>query len=361
MGLMNIFKSTVSGFAAGGPWGAAVGAGLGIGASIWGAKKQGSAASSAGAVMSNASNAAADAAAMEGERGSADVRNTSNAAATSLEEAGNNAFTNIQGVGNRVGNQILEAGSQGRQSILDSLKGLDPYSDAGKSALDRITQGLGEGGEFSKKFEFDPNLMNDAGMKFRIAQGTAALQNSAAGKGMIGGNLAKGIIEHSQGVASEEYDNAFNRSHKSYTTNRAAMLDPLQALVGVGERANNSRISGTTAAEGLNLDATTSAGNAFRDSSVDASAAQMRGVEGAGEFRTRGDMEAARLRADATRNAGLFRQDGASATAAGKVGSANAFASGLSGTVNGVNSINWGSLRKPPVRDTRIGGAYGGG
>ena len=55
-------------------------------------------------------------------------------------------------------------------------------------------------------FQADPSY------QFRMDQGMKALQNSAAAKGgLLGGNTLKGIQDYSQGLASTEYGNAYNR------------------------------------------------------------------------------------------------------------------------------------------------------
>ena len=305
---------------------------MGLISSIWGASSQASAARQAAAIMANASNGAAQATMNESDRGSDDIRSGANAAANSIEQAGNTGRETILNAGNRSGEGTINAGAQGRDSILDSLKGLDQYSSAGSSALSRLTDGMKEGGEFSHKFEFDKNMMNDAGVQYRIANGTKALESSAASKGLIGGNLVKSIEANAQGEASSEFNNSFGRQLTSYNTNRAAMMDPLNNLAKLGLDANGQRTAGTTAASQLDVNAHAVGGNAFTDAAKAGTNAAMTGVQSAGDFRTRADTQASLLRADATKTAGLFRQDGASALAAGKVGSANAFVNGLSGS-----------------------------
>jgi hypothetical protein len=46
----------------------------------------------------------------------------------------------------------------------------------------------------------------------------------------------KGITDYSQGAASQEYGNAYNR----YQTNRANQLNPLQSLMGAGQSSANT-------------------------------------------------------------------------------------------------------------------------
>ena len=59
-----------------------------------------------------------------------------------------------------------------------------------------------------------------------------ALERGAAARGgLLSGATLKGIQRFGQDLASQEYTNAFNR----YQTERAARLQPLQSLAGVGQ------------------------------------------------------------------------------------------------------------------------------
>jgi hypothetical protein len=70
------------------------------------------------------------------------------------------------------------------------------------------------------------------------------LENSAAARGgLLSGNTMRGITRYGQGLASDEYTNAFNR----YQAERAARLNPLQSLAGMGQTnaANLANQAGT--------------------------------------------------------------------------------------------------------------------
>jgi hypothetical protein len=72
----------------------------------------------------------------------------------------------------------------------------------------------------------------DPGYGFRLKEGLRALENSAAARGgLLSGNAMRGITRFGQGLASEEFGNAFNR----YQAERAARLNPLQSLAGMGQ------------------------------------------------------------------------------------------------------------------------------
>jgi len=84
----------------------------------------------------------------------------------------------------------------------------------------------------------------DPGYGFRLKEGLRALESSAAARGgLLSGNAMRGITRYGQGLASDEYTNAFNR----YQAERAARLNPLQSLAGMGQTnaANLANQAGT--------------------------------------------------------------------------------------------------------------------
>lgn len=63
-----------------------------------------------------------------------------------------------------------------------------------------------------------PEVTDDPGYKFRLAQGLQALQNSAAAKGILRtGGTYKGLEDYSQQLASQEYQAAYNRAFENYS------------------------------------------------------------------------------------------------------------------------------------------------
>jgi hypothetical protein len=140
----------------------------------------------------------------------------------------------------------------------------------------------------------------DPGYAFRLKEGQKALEQSAAARGgLISGNALKAASRYGQEMGSQEYSNAFNR----YQQERAARLQPLQSLAGVGQ---------TTAA---NL-----------------------GAAGAANANAMGN----------------YLTSGAAASAAGRVGEANAFGQGVSTYLNynqGNNLVAALRNRHNPVYD----------
>ncbi len=102
----------------------------------------------------------------------------------------------------------------------------EPWRQAGQRALTKL-EGVVDYTPFSyNAFTADP------GYAFRLAEGQKALERSAAARGgLMSGATGKALTRYGQEMGSQEYTNAFNR----YQTERAARLQPLQSLAGVGQ------------------------------------------------------------------------------------------------------------------------------
>ena len=123
----------------------------------------------------------------------------------------------------------------------------EPFRQAGLTAQNQIMQLLGIGGDANapgygslaqpfgtQQFQQDP------GYAFRQSEGMKALERSAAARGgLLSGSALKGIQRFGQDLASQEYQNAFNR----YQIERSARLNPLQSLMGSGQSATNTLTS----------------------------------------------------------------------------------------------------------------------
>jgi len=106
-----------------------------------------------------------------------------------------------------------------------------PWRQAGERALGKL-EAASEYTPFGMaQFQADP------GYGFRFEQGQKALERSAAARGgLISGNTGGALQQFGQGMASQEYQNAFNR----YQAERQARLGPLQSLAGVGQTSVNA-------------------------------------------------------------------------------------------------------------------------
>ena len=102
-----------------------------------------------------------------------------------------------------------------------------PFREAGITALNKLTPLATEYTPFGmQQFQADP------GYGFRMSEGMKALEGSAAARGgLLSGNALRGIQRFGQDLASQEFQNAFNR----YGIERERRLNPLQSLAGVGQ------------------------------------------------------------------------------------------------------------------------------
>ncbi len=252
----------------------------GVGAQVYGAHKAAGAAKDAAKIQSNA---AAEVA--------ASARKTAGEAATGVEEAAATA------------NDILKGSYEQAQGTLN------PYNQAGQTVLTYLSDLLKPGGGLDEKFSFAFNPEEDPGYQFRMQQGQKALEQSAAMRGsVLSGGTLKSLANYSQGLASQEYGNSFNRALQTFQAN---------------QQARGQRLSGLAGLAGMGLSA---AGH----------------LVNAGEFY--GGQQAGNI-TDAAARAGQFRMGGeeiagnavtggANAQAAGKVGAANAWNQGISGSIN---------------------------
>ena len=165
-----------------------------------------------------------------------------------------------------------------QQQYRENVQRQQPFYQAGVNALPELVSASRYTPFSMEQFQADP------GYAFRLSEGTKALDRSAAARGgLISGAATRAATRYGQDMASNEYTNAFNR----YQQERAARLNPLQSLTGMGQ---------TTAA----------------------------GLGAAGQTMAS--------------NVGNYGTQGAAATGEGYLGSANARASGYMGTANAINS-----------------------
>lgn len=124
----------------------------------------------------------------------------------------------------------------------------EPFRQGGITAQNRLLTLLGlEGGEagapdygrYAKDFTMT-DYQADPGYGFRMSEGMKALERSAAARGgLLSGATLKGTQRFGQDLASQEYQNAFNR----YYAQRASQLNPLQSLMGAGQTSANTLTS----------------------------------------------------------------------------------------------------------------------
>jgi hypothetical protein len=129
-----------------------------------------------------------------------------------------------------------------------------PYLAAGTGAVNRLGAGVAAGGEFGAatpfNFQYDQNA--DPGTAFRMSEGLKALDRSAAARGgLLSGAALKGIEQYGQGLASQEYQNAFNRYTTGFNANtgeRNQLYNRIAGVAGTGQTAVNQ-----VGAQGANM------------------------------------------------------------------------------------------------------------
>jgi hypothetical protein len=123
----------------------------------------------------------------------------------------------------------------------------EPFREAGLAGQNRLLELLGLGdnkkaqgfGKYASA-EFSPAQFmanQDPGYAFRMSEGMKGLERSAAARGgLLSGSALKGIQRFGQDLASQEYQNAFNR----YQTQRTNTLNPFASLAGVAQSSANT-------------------------------------------------------------------------------------------------------------------------
>lgn len=102
----------------------------------------------------------------------------------------------------------------------------EPFRQAGVNALPELIAASRYTPFGMKQFQADP------GYQFRLREGLRALDQSAAARGgLLSGAQLRGVTRFGQELGSQEFTNAFNR----YQAERAARLNPLQSLAGMGQ------------------------------------------------------------------------------------------------------------------------------
>jgi hypothetical protein len=119
----------------------------------------------------------------------------------------------------------------------------EPFRRVGVNALPELVEASRYTPFGMEQFQQDP------GYGFRLKEGLRALESSAAARGgLLSGNQMRGVTRFGQGLASDEYTNAFNR----YQAERAARLNPLQSLAGMAQSSANT-LTGAAGQYGQNM------------------------------------------------------------------------------------------------------------
>lgn len=280
----------------------------GVGASLFGASKQASAAKDAAATQ-------AAAAAAAGAKVESAVRDSNPQIINGAANASDMAL--------RAAGGVLDSAKDAASGVNTAVTGanalLNPYSEAGSAASGTLQAGLAPGGDFNRNPTM-ADIQIDPGYAFREQQGEIAMGRSAAARGgAISGAALKDLNNYSQGNASQEYQNAFNRFQTS-TQNRFSNLN---TVAGRGQQAAGQ--------QGTNL-----IGGAEYGGSIinDATKTNLQANEYAGSQTYDAAKTTAANTIGGAAHAADYLTQGANAQAAGTVGSANAWNSGITGAAN---------------------------
>jgi len=230
--------------------------------------------------------------------------------------------------------QAAEAAQAAQERMFEKQVELqEPFRQAGLTAQQQIMQLLGIGGDkgaagygsLAKPFGMG-QFQQDPGYAFRQSEGMKALERSAAARGnLLSGSTMKGIQRFGQDLASQEYQNAFNR----YQVERAARLNPLQSLMGAGQSSANV-LTGAAGQAGQNQAQNLMAAGQARASGYIGSANALSGaLSGIGQMAFQAPMSSAII--------GYYNRN-----APGGLGGGGNFGSGLGGidSTSALNSLS---------------------
>jgi hypothetical protein len=109
-----------------------------------------------------------------------------------------------------------------------------PWRQAGEQGLGEYTKGVTNNGALVRPFSM-ADYQADPGYGFRMSEGMKALDRTAASRGgLLSGATLKGAQRFGQDLASQEYQNAYNR----YTQNQQTQRNALANLAGIGQTAS---------------------------------------------------------------------------------------------------------------------------
>lgn len=146
------------------------------------------------------------------------------------------SFVNAQGVA---------VDAQGKPVAAPSDYGIGNIP-IGATEEEMAAAGAPMAGRFTEEFT-GQDIYMDPSYKFRLEQGMRQLRaQQAAGGNRFGGQAMKDIAEYSQGLASQEYGNAYER----FMRNKQALYSRLSDLAGLGSRAGSEAAAAGTAAGG---------------------------------------------------------------------------------------------------------------
>jgi len=160
----------------------------------------------------------------------------------------------------------------------DQVARQQPFYEAGLNALPGYTKGVMPGGDLVRPFAAT-DFQTDPGYGFRMSEGMKALDRTAAARGgLLSGATLKGAQRFNQDMASNEYNNAYNR----YVGNQATQRNALAGLTGFAPTAAQQiGNAGTNYATNVNNLSTNTATN-YANADLTGAAARQSAYTGAG-------------------------------------------------------------------------------
>jgi len=214
----------------------------------------------------------------------------------------------------------------------------EPYTTTGAGAINQLASLYGQGGEYTQQPTYG-QIQLDPAYEFLKQQGQQSMLNMARAGGTAGsGGALKAAERFGQGLASQEYGNAYNR----FMANRAAVTQGLQNIAGTGAGAAGtvSQLAGTMGGQlsgnqfglGANLGTmATNTGNTIASLYGNMASPQMAALAAANPY------------ASATENVGQAR-------ASGYMGGASALQSALNTPVNAMMAYGMADRFAPQNR-----------
>ena len=225
---------------------------------------------------------------------------------------------------------IASAGQQ-QASLYNNMETpLQPYQAAGTSGLTNLSSMAG-----TFQAPTAAQAAQTPGYQFELQQGLKALNNNAATSGMLqsGANM-KANVGYAEGLASTNYQQAYNNSLGTFNTNQAGY----QTLANLGTPANSQNLQAGATYGGQ----VTSLANLGANTS-------MQGGSELANTALHGNEAAATLGLQGATTAGNFLTNAGNATAAGTAGAGNALTSAVNGGANALmgasSMINTGTVQ----------------
>jgi hypothetical protein len=137
-----------------------------------------------------------------------------------------------------------QAAQLDKEMYYDQAARMEPFRQAGLTTQTELMRQLGLSGDANsagygnllKNFS-QQDFQEDPGYGFRLKEGLKAIDRTAAARGnMISGAAMKAAERYGQDMASQEYQNAYNR----YNNDRSTNYQMLTGQQSVGQNASNA-------------------------------------------------------------------------------------------------------------------------